>query len=329
MGFALDCGMPRKPRKDFPGAFHHIVSRGIEKRDIFQDDRDREELLRRVRLNMERFKAGYLAWAFMPNHFHLLFHSAKGNLRDFMRCLLTGYSMYFNYRHERVGHLFQNRYISRIVDSDPYLLELIRYIHLNPLRAGLVATMEELDRYRWTGHHEFLKSGNALLKGFLGFGKNRSQEIKRHSEGDGAIKWYQTFLREGLRIGHPSVRISLHHDSFPCDPSDGRTAKLGEEENDQASIPYFRETVEAACRSLGISAERLLGRRKGRAERDISKARRNILIYYVKEKGIPKRLVCERLGITMRMGEYLLSTCVGKNPANLEYTSSPPGIDGF
>ena len=88
----------------------------------------------------------------MTNHVHILFKSGKQGISEVMRKQLTWYAQYYNYRHKRSGHLFENRYKSVLCDEDNYLLALIRYIHLNPIRAGIVKTIEELDRYPWCGH---------------------------------------------------------------------------------------------------------------------------------------------------------------------------------
>ena len=99
----------------------------------------------------------------MSNHFHLLVKPTSEKLSQFMRRLLTGYAVTFNLRHHRSGHLFQNRYKSIVCEEDPYLLELVRYIHLNPLRVGTVRDVEALDRYPWTGHSVLL--GRQTLDG--------------------------------------------------------------------------------------------------------------------------------------------------------------------
>lgn len=98
--------MPRGPRVDFPGAVHHVYARGIEKRPIYLDDVDRKSFLDRIGNNLPKWGMRCLAWSLMPNHFHLLLQSDKGCLPSFMHCLLTGYSIRFNERHQRVGHLF-------------------------------------------------------------------------------------------------------------------------------------------------------------------------------------------------------------------------------
>ncbi|MFH1379788.1 MAG: transposase [bacterium] len=144
--------MPRKPRLDIPGYLYHVIIRGIEKRLIFKDSRDYNEFLRRFGEILEEEKGISFAWALMPNHAHMLVRSGVNGLASIMRKVLTGYAVYFNGRHKRVGHLFQNRYRSTLCDMDAYLLMLIRYIHLNPLKAKIVKNINELNNYTWTGH---------------------------------------------------------------------------------------------------------------------------------------------------------------------------------
>jgi REP element-mobilizing transposase RayT len=144
---------------DFAGAVHHVYARGIEKRNIFSDDLDREAFLGRVGMNLSKWGVRCSAWALMPNHFHLLLQSDKGRLPSFMHCLLTGYSKYFNDRHKRVGHLFQNRYKSPIVGKSGYFRDVVRYIHLNPLRSGIVPSIDRLEEYPWTGHRRIVSGG--------------------------------------------------------------------------------------------------------------------------------------------------------------------------
>jgi len=155
--------MPRQPRLDVPGLLQHVMARGIERRKIFRDDKDRKAFLERLALILEETQTQCYAWAILPNHFHLLLRSGSTPLSKVMRRLMTGYAVTFNKRYKRSGHLFQNRYKSIICEEDPYLLELIRYIHLNPLRAKLVRDLEELDQYPWTGHSAILGLWKNLL----------------------------------------------------------------------------------------------------------------------------------------------------------------------
>jgi len=148
--------MPRQARLDAPGVLQHVMARGIERRKIFWDDKDRSSFLERLALILEETQTQCYAWALIPNHFHLLLRTGHTPLSKVMRRLMTGYAVTFNIRHRRSGHLFQNRYKSVVCEEDPYLLELMRYIHLNPLRANLVKDLKELDKYLWTGHSAIL-----------------------------------------------------------------------------------------------------------------------------------------------------------------------------
>lgn len=144
--------MPRQARIDAPGAFHHIICRGMERQAIFRDDVDRDDLVSRLSKILPESSTRCFAWALIPNHFHLLLQTGKAPIAQVMRRLLTGYSVKFNHRHRRHGHLFQNRYKSILCQEDPYLLELVRYIHLNPFRAGVVSTLEDLADFPYCGH---------------------------------------------------------------------------------------------------------------------------------------------------------------------------------
>ena len=144
--------MPRKARIDAAGALHHIIVRGIEGRKVFRDDADRENFLDRLADLIPKTRTRCFAWALLPNHAHLLLQTGLFPIASLMRRLLTGYAVSFNLKYRRHGHLFQNRYKSILCQEDAYLKELVRYIHLNPLRAGLVAKIDALDRYPWAGH---------------------------------------------------------------------------------------------------------------------------------------------------------------------------------
>ena len=144
--------MPRQARLDAPGTLHHVMGRGIEGPEIFRSKNDRVDFLERFASLCEKEYLITYAWALMPNHFHLLVRTGGQPLSVSMKRLLTGYVINFNRRHRRRGYLFRNRYKSIVCEDDPYLLELTRYIHLNPVRAGLVEDMKELGKYPRTGH---------------------------------------------------------------------------------------------------------------------------------------------------------------------------------
>ncbi|MFZ3045196.1 MAG: transposase [Desulfatirhabdiaceae bacterium] len=156
--------MPRQPRLDAPGILQHVMARGIERCQIFRNDDDRKDFLARFAQILEESQTQCYAWALIPNHFHFLVRTGLTPLSIVMRRLMTGYAVSFNRRHRRVGHLFQNRYKSVVCEENTYLLELIRYIHLNPLRAKLVSDMNALDVYPWTGHSTLMgNSKNPLI----------------------------------------------------------------------------------------------------------------------------------------------------------------------
>ncbi len=143
--------MPRQARIDAPGLLQHIMARGIDGIGIFRDNHDYKSFLDRLALILEETQTQCFAWSLLPNHFHLLLRTNSTPLSKVMRRLMTGYAVSHNKRHSRRGHLFQNRYKSTVCE-DTYFLDVMRYIHLNPLRVGLVEDLKELDRFMWTGH---------------------------------------------------------------------------------------------------------------------------------------------------------------------------------
>jgi REP element-mobilizing transposase RayT len=187
--------MPRQARIDAPGALHHIIVRGIEKCNIFNDDIDRKRFVQRLGDILNASQTPCYAWALLPNHFHLLLKTSHTPIATIMRRLLTGHAVYFNRRHRRSGHLFQNRYKSILCQEDNYLLELVRYIHLNPLRANQVSGLKNLDLYPYSGHSVLLghnkndwQSVDETLKLF---GKKATKARKR----------YRKFVKKGVNQG--------------------------------------------------------------------------------------------------------------------------------
>jgi REP element-mobilizing transposase RayT len=187
--------MPRNARIDAPGALHHIIVRGIERRKIFNDDIDRINFLDRLGKVLPETDTKCFAWALIPNHFHLLLRTGACPLSTVMRRLLTGHAMNFNRRHRRSGQLFQNRYKSILCQEDTYLLELVRYIHLNPIRARIVTDIKALDKYPFCGHAVIMGKKNIdwqddayVLKLF---DKKRSTARRR----------YKIFVQKGIHEG--------------------------------------------------------------------------------------------------------------------------------
>ncbi len=187
--------MPRQARLDAPGTLHHVIVRGLERGAIVRDDPDRDAFVTRLGTVAQATGTTIYAWALLPNHAHLLIRSGSAGLPRFMRRLLTGYAIVFNRRHKRVGYLFQNRYKSIVCQEDTYFHELVRYIHLNPLRAKLVPDLRALDRYPWCGHATIMghvprpwqDRGGVLAV----FGRTERK----------AVRAYRDYVREGVPLG--------------------------------------------------------------------------------------------------------------------------------
>lgn len=187
--------MPRQSRIDAPGALHHIIIRGIERKAIFKDAKDRANFLERLGKILLESSTPCYAWALLNNHVHLLLRTGEIPISVVMRRLLTGYAQQFNRRHRRHGYLFQNRYKSILCQEDPYLLELVRYIHLNPIRAGVVRDLEGLHSYPYSGHAVIMGRQKRLWQDtdyVLGFLGKAVKEARRS---------YWDFVSNGLSLG--------------------------------------------------------------------------------------------------------------------------------
>lgn len=153
--------MARPIRVEFEGAVYHVTARGNERRAIYRDDQDRKLFLETLEQCADRFGAVVHAYCLMPNHYHLLFETPRGNLSRALGWLQTTYSVRFNRKYSRSGHLFQGRYKAIVVEADEYAKELVRYIHLNPVRPRdkrkpiPVERRKELARYPWSSHQAY------------------------------------------------------------------------------------------------------------------------------------------------------------------------------
>lgn len=188
--------MPRKTRIDAPGALHHVIVRGIERRKIFRSDSDRRNFLIRLGILIPETQTDCFAWALIPNHVHLILRTGSVPVSILMSRLLTGYAVWFNNKYQRHGQLFQNRYKSILCQEDPYLKELVRYIHLNPLRAGLVENIESLDQYPWCGHSALMNKTKQSWQNIdyiygLFSDNKKSAQTK-----------YRAFVKNGIPIGN-------------------------------------------------------------------------------------------------------------------------------
>lgn len=279
--------MPRSARLDFLDIVQHVMSRGIEGCTIFSNNADRVEFLRRLSDVVITGQAELFAWCLMSNHFHILLRPRVMSLADMMRRLNTGYAVWHNRQHRRQGHLFQNRYKSIVVEEDPYFLELIRYIHLNPARAGLIKTIAELDQYPYTGH--------SVIMGKRDFSaQDVGTVLSRFSDGrTKARSAYRRYLVEGFSQGKRDdlcggglVRVAGGWKELIKRKKEER--ELGDErvlgsgmfveallDKEETSEPCITATIDSILSKIsnrfGITQEQILGKSR---EHAISRARR-------------------------------------------------------
>ena len=300
--------MPRQSRIDATGVLHHVMARGIERKTIFRNNTDREWFLERLGTLAEKTHTSVYSFALIPNHFHLLLRSGPKGLSLFMRRLLTGYAVSFNKRYHRSGHLFQNRYSSIICEEDPYFMELIRYIHLNPFRAHIVNTMEQLDGYPWSGHYYLTRKNPFpwydapyVLQWF----------------GD-SKKTYRTFIQEGIEKKHlpdlsggglirslGGLTETVHQRNTPV-RADERILGTGAFVENilkqnlrhrpvRERTEKMKEIIGSYCKKAGIQPVALQG---GTRSRPVSHLRSEITFILVKDLGISHAEIGRQLGIT-------------------------------
>lgn len=188
--------MARQLRIQYPGAAYHITSRGNERKDIFKSRRDREKFVDYLQTATKRYGAVVYCYCLMDNHYHLLLATPEGNLSQIMQHVNGSYTTYYNIKRKRAGHLFQGRYHSILIDADAYALELSRYIHLNPVRAGIVTRPED---YSWSSYGQYI-AGRAkpewLQTSFI-------LAYLSPQEAEARIR-YQIFVEDKLGCSYPS-----------------------------------------------------------------------------------------------------------------------------
>jgi putative transposase len=187
--------MARSLRIQYPGAFYHIACRGNERKKIFLDDDDRYRFLVNLEESLQVYQVKLYSYILMHNHFHLLLQTARANLSEFMRRFNICYTSWFNYRHERCGHLYQGRYKAFLIDADNYLVEVSRYLHLNNVR------QEKLHSLGWERQWHYARSNKwSSLSGYLNK-KNMIAFVDYDFilEMIGGRRAYQKFMLDGLK----------------------------------------------------------------------------------------------------------------------------------
>jgi REP element-mobilizing transposase RayT len=292
--------MPRGPRVDFPGAVHHVYARGIEKRPIYLDDADRKSFLDRLGKNLPKWGMRCLAWSLMPNHFHLLLQSDNGHLPSFMRCLMTGYSMRFNERHQRVGHLFQNRYKSPVVCKDGYFRDVVRYIHLNPVRSEIVRSIPELEEYPWTGHCHIIRGGPPAWQDTILL----QAEFDDPRDETGWVRRYREYLEKVPEGTLQPNRVEDEDGSPKCDA--GLSELIGPQEYQESeSYKVFADLLHRIAATNGVPATEVLGGDRGYTA---VRARRELLRECKSRLNISIIQLSRWLGVSQSAARYLLNS---------------------
>jgi len=301
--------MPRHPRVEFPGAIYHVTIRGNARQDIFRDDRDRERFLQRLADSVETYGIRLYLFCLMSNHAHFLLETPSPNLRRFMQSLETGYTVFFNLRHNTSGHLFQGRYKAKLVEGDQYLLKLSRYVHLNPVQIGQLAKrplkqrIACLRKYRWSSYRSYIGAEKKLP--YVTYGpvlaemgakqRRRQREYRQYVEGGLATS--DADLLEVLK----GSTAAIGGDEFRAWVRD-TCIELGEKAAKPEDVWFRRQVsfvsrekvLEVTSKHLGVRPSALLERRRNSALRPIAA---RMLVKYA---GLTHRQVADTLG--MRSG---------------------------
>ncbi|MBI4396443.1 MAG: transposase [Elusimicrobia bacterium] len=309
-----------------------MITRGIERRAIFLDDDDRREFLTRLEDGLQKTGCLCYAWVLMPNHVHLLIRTSATPLSDLLRRLLTGYAVTFNRRHHRSGYLFQNRYKSILCQEEAYFLELVRYIHLNPVRAKMVTIMKELDRFPWSGH--------AVLVGVQkSYWQRREEVLDRFGSQESlAVERYRRFIQDGWGMGRRDdlvgggLRRSAGGWEALAGMKNNKDYQRGDErilgdgdfvnavlkESEEALMEKERlakagwtweRLVHKVCQEAGISPQDLF--RKGRSNA-ISRAKEMVVKAGIQKMGMRQRDIADKLGLTQGALSQIYRRCYGK-----------------
>lgn len=262
--------MGRALRIEYKGAFYHITSRGNQAKAIFLTDQDRHRFIKNLQEAIIKFSVRIHGYVLMTNHYHLLLETPFANLCKCMHFINLAYTNYFNKRHDRIGHVLQGRYKSILIDKDNYLLAVSRYIHLNPVRAGLVKSPQD---YTWSSYNHFLKPGNSwvwktdILENFSPDRREAISEYRRFVEQRldekvsnpfrevkaGTILGEENFVEKALsKLGQQTVskEISAYH-------------KLSKK-------PQKEKIIETVARYFRVNVEKVLEKSKGNMPRKIA-----------------------------------------------------------
>jgi REP element-mobilizing transposase RayT len=298
--------MPRHLRVEFRGAIYHVTFRGNARQGVFSDDRDRDRFRERLAESVRTYRIRLYLFCLMDNHMHLMLETPDTNLSRFMQSLETGYTVYYNLRHNSVGHLFQGRYGAKLVAGDEYLLKLSRYVHLNPVfteKTRILPLKDRLERlrgYQWSSYRSYVGSDNELE--YVVYGPILAQVGGRSRR---RKRLYREYVEGGLAECDDELLEVLEKSPHAVGGEEflawvrEEYLRLTEEQDVTADIAFRKEirrlsteeVVAAVCRRFGIS------------ETDLGKKRRDSLIRPVAAgmlstyAGLSNRAIARMLGL--------------------------------
>lgn len=280
--------MPRMARLFIPGSLYHVMAHSVESKPLFLDDTDRTEFLSRFDKKLKECNFQCYAWALMDNHYHFLIRINHLPLSKMMRGLNGGYAQYYNKKHQKKGYLFQNRFKSVLCQDQQYAIDLVRYIHLNPYRAGKVQTLDELQYWEWCGHGILMGRKNVPGETF----QNRQDCLRRFGENEiDAVNAYLKYLgkscncEDAKTAGHllfaDATEISGSCKGWPAVIGDPEYVKSAMENSKlclhrnhrKADYPYVLDTIaKKICTGYEITLSELLIKRGRKSKRSDARA---------------------------------------------------------
>jgi len=299
-------------RFELPGSLVHIMARGIDNQPIFHDNDDRKEFLKRFAQCLSQVGYRCISWCLMRNHYHFFLRTTENPMSGLMRPLNGGYARWFNKKYARRGYLFQDRYKSVLCQDQEYAQQLIRYIHLNPVRAGEVSSLTQLGGWAWCGHGFLISVKGATGQGF----QDRNEALRRFGAiPTDAVRNYLDYLQQGINGQKPELsgilgeterfEIQGSYKGWPAVIGDSTFARSAMERHAVAAWRKhrqsdYREVLEKiaaeVCRQFEIKEDCLFS--KGRRN-SISQAREHFCYRACYEEKLPLSVIARFLGITV------------------------------
>ncbi len=271
--------MARRPRLFAPGLLYHVIVRGNQRRKTFLNDADYQAYLQRLGRYRRKFGHTVHAYCLMPNHVHLLIETSHEPLAKFMQGLQQSYSQYFNLRHRKTGHVFQGRYKAIICEKDQYLLQLIRYIHLNAVRAGIV---KEPGQYLYSGHRAYLEGKATEV-----IDPPKALKLLGGKAG------YRAFVRDGMEDGHKEEYYEVEDQRFLGAEGFGEKLQDKHEEPRAKKRPSLDKAAEKLAGAVGTEATELKSADRSWA---VSRVRTIIAYVLIRQQGYPLSEVAKYFG---------------------------------